>query len=82
MLPTAFDQDPPTPMDEHPISARLVRRGEAEKEFDREFWRRAGPQARFEAAWEMVLEVYRMRGENADDPPFLRSVAVLKRRKG
>jgi hypothetical protein len=64
------------------ISARVVRSHDEIAEFNREFWRRQGHEARFEAAWDMMLDVLRMRGERARQPRLRRSVAVLERREG
>lgn len=63
------------------ITGRLVKRGEAEKEFDREFWRRAGHEARFAAAWQMVVESYLFRGRDAGELRLQRSVENLQRRR-
>ncbi len=49
-------------------------------EFDREFWRKAGHEARFAAAWEMVVEVELIRGKNAAEPRLQRDVLRIKRR--
>ena len=61
------------------ITAKMVHKDQQE-DFDRAFWRQAGHEARFAAAWEMVAEVERIRGKNAGEPRLQRSVAVLKRR--
>lgn len=34
------------------------------EEFDWKFWRRAGAQARFEAAWSCIIDYYKMKGIN------------------
>lgn len=48
--------------------------------FDLEFWERAGAEARFAAAWEMVIEAEAMRGEHVDQPRLQRSVLRVQRR--
>ncbi|MDX1972914.1 MAG: hypothetical protein SFY68_10325 [Candidatus Sumerlaeia bacterium] len=63
------------------VTTKLVKRGEDEKEFDRAFWRDAGVQGRFAAAWDMVKEYHLFKGGTLDELRFQRSVAVLKRRK-
>ena len=63
------------------ITARLVRRGEEEKEFDREFWRQAGHEARFAAAWQMVVESFVFQGRDVSELRLQRTVENLKRRK-
>ena len=69
-------------MSERRITARLVRRGPEEAAFDREFWRRAGFEAIWAAAWEMVQEADRFRGRDASEPRLQRTVAVLRKREG
>jgi len=49
-------------MEKRTITARLVRQGEEEKDFDRAFWRDAGPEACLDAAWQMVVEYARFPG--------------------
>jgi len=63
------------------VTARLAKRGEAEKEFDRQFWRDAGHEARFAAMWEMVAEVHLFRGQDAGEYPFEGSVQSIQRRR-
>jgi len=57
-------------------------RSSGEKDdFDKEFWRKAGHEARFAATWEMVNEVHLIRGENnVCQPGLQRSVQTIKRR--
>ncbi len=64
------------------ITERLVKRGEAEKDFDREFWKKAGTDAKFDAAWEMVVESYLFKGKDVEELRLQRTVECLKRRKG
>ena len=63
------------------VTAKLVKRGVEEEEFDQAFWREAGHQARLDAAFDMVKEFYLFRGEDAGELRLQRSVAVVKRRK-
>lgn len=62
--------------------ARLVHSHEEVDEFNREFWRRAGHEAKFAAAWDMLLDVQRMRGKRGRQPRLQRSVEALERRSG
>jgi hypothetical protein len=62
------------------VTGRLVTRGEEEKEFDREFWRTAGHEARFAAAWQMVVESFLMRGKDAGELRLQRDVETIRRR--
>ena len=49
------------------------------EEFDKKFWRRAGAQARFAAAWDMVKEYMKMKGKNARLLRLRRSVQSIER---
>ena len=62
------------------VRERLVRRDADDGSFDRQFWRDAGAEARFSAAWEMVQEVRRFRGENVSESRLQRSVQHIQRR--
>ena len=62
------------------IQAKLVRQGEEEREFDRRFWHDAGPKARLEAMWDMVLEAEVWKGRSGDQPRLQRSVLRVERR--
>lgn len=64
------------------VMARLVKRGEQDRSFDLEFWRRVGDVGRFAAAWQMVNEVRLIRGQRGEQPRLQRSLSVLKRRGG
>ena len=65
------------------INAKKVRRSSVNiKEFDRDFCKKAGHEARFRAAWEMVNEVRLIRGErNVSQQRLQRSIQSIKRRK-
>ena len=63
------------------IKAHLVRRGTPEeKAFDRVFWKEAGHEAIFAAAWEMVAERANFRGGDLSESRLQRSVGHIKRR--
>ena len=64
------------------VTGALVRRSAAEENFfDRDFWRKAGHEARFAAAWEMVIEVRLFRGEDyGGEPGLQRTVQHIQRR--
>ena len=64
------------------VMARLSRRGDEERAFDREFWRRVGHEGRFAAMWEMVEETELIRGGDGGQPRLQRSVQRLVRRAG
>ena len=69
-------------MKQRVIMERLIRRDEDNGEFDREFWRRVGPEKRFAAAWEMVSEAYFFKGQHAGESRLQRSVQHIERRRG
>lgn len=62
------------------VMSRLVRRDQQDRAFDFDFWQKIGAAGRFAAAWQMVREVNRIRGNNGEQPRLQRSVSVLKRR--
>jgi hypothetical protein len=61
------------------IMARLSSRETAGRRFDLEFWDRVGPEGRFAAAWDMVLETLHLRGDDASEPRLRRSVQSIQR---
>ena len=61
------------------IAERIVRLKGDDRSFDIEFWQQAGPEAIFAAAWQMVLDMYAIRGKNDFKPRFQRSVEKLER---
>lgn len=63
------------------ITERLCKLGE-EEQFDREFWRQAGDEARWAATWEMVIEAELFRGKDASQLRFQRDVQHIQRREG
>ncbi len=67
-------------MQKRVFQERLIRRGQDEAAFDREFWAAAGPEARFAAAWEMVVEAELFKGRHASESRLQRTVEHLQRR--
>ncbi|MGF1571927.1 MAG: hypothetical protein ACFCU1_02540 [Sumerlaeia bacterium] len=63
------------------ITERLTKRGEVENIFDREFWAKAGHDAKFIAAWQMVIESYLFWGKDAGELRLQQSVETLQRRR-
>ncbi len=49
------------------------------QEWDRKFWRRAGSQARFSAAFEMLKDYIKIKGKNASSLRLRRSVQNIER---
>lgn len=52
---------------------------EDDRSFDRDFWQQAGAEARFAAAWQMVLDMLIIRGEDVDQLRLQRSVENVER---
>ena len=48
-------------------------------QWDEWFWKRAGAQARFAAAWRCIIDYYRMKGKNVRKPRLRRSVQNIER---
>ena len=62
------------------FTTRLLRgSGRDERGFDRRFWSDLGPEARFEAAWDMVLEAMTIKGRDDVEQGLQRSVEALQR---
>ena len=70
-----------TIIDMRVIVENLCRRGsDEERRFNRDFWRRMGPDARFAAAWEMVVEAELFKNRHASESRLQRSVQHIERR--
>jgi len=61
---------------------RLGRWKDTDRQFDLEFWRRLGSQARFAASWEMVKEYMALRGIHGRQSRLQRSVERIERAGG
>lgn len=48
------------------------------KRFDVEFWKKAGAQARFAAAWQMIRDLFKIRGQHAPKLRLRRSVQNIE----
>jgi hypothetical protein len=53
--------------------------GEAEREFDQEFWRSIPGKDRVEMLWDMVLDALAVKGDTDGEPRLQRSVGRLLR---
>jgi len=62
------------------VMAPLVRKEEAGRDFDVEFWQALGDEKIFVAAWDLVVTAAAMRGIGEDQLRLQRSVATLRRR--
>ena len=58
------------------------RREDAERYPDVPYWQSQPDAKKFEAAWEMVIEAYRLKGEDISELRLQRSVGGLQRRRG
>ena len=61
------------------IVARLTKIKDDDRSFDLEFWQQAGAEARFAAAWQMVLDMLAIRGEDEHKSRLQRSVENIER---
>ena len=68
-------------MDNRLVMERLVRRDEADRDFDIEFWQALGDAKIFAAAWDLVVTAAAMKGLREDQLELQRSVAAFKRRR-
>jgi len=62
--------------------ARLVKKSDQDRSFDREFWQKLGAEKRFAAAWQMVQEWLMINGQYGTQSRLQRSVQNIKRRTG
>lgn len=49
---------------------------------DLEYWQAQSDDAKFDVAWEMVVEAHLIRGEDLSESRLQRSVASIQRREG
>jgi hypothetical protein len=61
------------------ITTKLINIKNNDRSFDLEFWQQAGVAARFEAAWQMVLDMQTIRGEDGNQSRLQRSVENIER---
>ena len=61
--------------------ARLVKRQDADRSFDYEFWQSLPAEERLGAMWQLVVDMRILRGEDEVEPRRLRHVCSLERRK-
>ena len=64
----------------HGTMSKLVRRNEADRSFDFEFWQNLSDQERFSAMWQLVIDIRIFRGEDEVEPRLLRHVQCVKYR--
>jgi len=61
--------------------ARLVKREEADRSFDYEFWQNLSANERFAAMWQLVIDIRILRGEDEVEPRLRRHVQNIKYRQ-
>lgn len=62
----------------------MMRRGRIEdldRSFDLQFWQNQKPQARFAAAWELIVHAWRAKGRNVRQLRLQRSVETFQRQQ-
>ena len=62
----------------------MERRGKIEdldRSFDLEFWQKQPPQARFDAAWEMIVHAWRVKGKDVRQLRLHRTVETFQRQQ-
>ena len=65
-------------------SFTMMRRGriqDLDRSFDLQFWQKQEPKARFEAAWELILHAWRVKGGDVRQLRIQRSVENFQRQQ-
>lgn len=68
----------PVEMDDF-VMERMGRLEDLDRSFDVAFWQRQGSNAIFAAAWEMVVEHWRMKGGDESELELQRTVECIRR---
>jgi hypothetical protein len=61
------------------VMERKVRLNQMDRSFDVEYWQRLGPEAIFEAAWDMVVQAWKVKGRDPNELRLQRSVETIQR---
>lgn len=61
---------------------RYGKLNEMDREFDLQFWQDQPAQARFNAAWELIIHAYRIKGGDVRQLRLQRSVETFQRQPG
>lgn len=69
-------------MDRPFVMEKYGRLKDMDRSFDIAYWQRLGPEAIFEAAWQMVVDAEKFRARNPDELRLRRSVENFQRRRG
>ena len=68
------------PMDRRFVMEKYGRLKDMDRSFDIAYWQRLGPEAIFEAAWQMVVDAEKLRGLNPDELRLRKDVERYSRR--
>ena len=66
-------------MDDGFVMERKGRIEDLDRSFDVDYWQRLGPEAIFSAAWEMVVQAWKLKGRSADELRLQRTVERVER---
>ncbi len=61
------------------VMERTGKLEDLDRSFDVEYWQRQGSAAIFAAAWEMVVEAWKLKGRDPDELRLQRTVESLQR---
>ena len=61
------------------VMERKVQLDHMDRSFDVEYWQRLGPEAIFEAAWDMVVQAWKVKGRDPNELRLQRSVEAIQR---
>jgi hypothetical protein len=63
------------------IVERRGKLSDLDRSFDLEFWQAQQPRARFDAAWELIMHAWRVKGNDVRQLRLHRSVEAFQRQK-
>jgi hypothetical protein len=63
------------------IVERRGKLSDLDRSFDLEFWQTQQPRARFDAAWELIMHAWRVKGNDVRQLRLHRSVEAFQRQK-
>ena len=64
------------------IAERRAKLEDSDRSFDLRFWQAQSPQARFDAAWELIVHYAKAKGLDVRQLRLQRSVETFQRRQG
>ena len=66
-------------MDDRFVMEREGRIEDLDRSFDVDYWQRLGPEAIFSAAWEMVVQAWKLKGRRAGELRLQRTIERVER---